>query len=86
MELSRLQQENEELRAARDVAEKNYHLLMNENNALNIKLENLGIYFFTYWRAKLTLIEIQRTFLLAILFRKARIHSKAIARRWAMNS
>ena len=40
-ELQRLKKENEELRYSRDVAEKNYHILMNDNNALQIKLENL---------------------------------------------
>ena len=42
-EITRLRQENEELRRAREVAEKNYQIVMNDNNALNIKLENLGI-------------------------------------------
>jgi len=40
-EIVRMKKENEELRHARDLAEKNYHILMNDNNALNIKLENL---------------------------------------------
>jgi len=40
-ELTRLKQENDELRNAKDVAEKNYHIVMNDNNALQIKLENL---------------------------------------------
>jgi kinesin family protein 12 len=40
-EVNRLKKENEELRFARDVAEKNYHILMNDNNALQIRLENL---------------------------------------------
>jgi kinesin family member 12 len=43
-EVNRLKKENDELRYSRDVAEKNYHILMNDNNALQIKLENLGIY------------------------------------------
>lgn len=33
--------ENEELKNAKEVAEKNYQILMNDNHALNIKLENL---------------------------------------------
>jgi len=41
-QIIQLKNENEELRQARDLAEKNYHILMNDNNALNIKLENLG--------------------------------------------
>ncbi|KAM3136802.1 hypothetical protein pb186bvf_011061 [Paramecium bursaria] len=41
MEVNRIKQENDELRNARDVAQKNYHIVMNENNALQIKLENL---------------------------------------------
>jgi len=40
-QINQLKSENEELRQARDLAEKNYHILMNDNNALNIKLENL---------------------------------------------
>eukprot|EP00697_Spironema_sp_BW2_P012623 gnl/Spiro4/29223_TR14293_c0_g1_i1.p1 gnl/Spiro4/29223_TR14293_c0_g1~~gnl/Spiro4/29223_TR14293_c0_g1_i1.p1 ORF type:complete len:657 (+),score=-29.84 gnl/Spiro4/29223_TR14293_c0_g1_i1:112-1971(+) len=40
-EVTRLKKENEELRYSRDIAEKNYHILMNDNNALQIKLENL---------------------------------------------
>jgi len=40
-EITRLKNENEELRHARDLAEKNYHVLMNDNNALNLKLQNL---------------------------------------------
>jgi hypothetical protein len=36
-----LKQDNDELRNAKDVAEKNYHIVMNDNNALQIKLENL---------------------------------------------
>jgi len=36
-----LKNENEELRHARDLAEKNYHVLMNDNNSLNLKLQNL---------------------------------------------
>lgn len=34
MELNRLGTENSELRNAREVAEKNYHVIMNDNNAL----------------------------------------------------
>ena len=41
-ELNRLKNESEELRSAREMAEKNYHIVMNDNNALQIKLENLG--------------------------------------------
>ena len=37
-----MRHENDELRNAREVAEKNYHIIMNDNNALQIKLENLG--------------------------------------------
>jgi len=40
-QINQLKKENEELRQARDLAEKNYHILMNDNNALNIKLDNL---------------------------------------------
>ena len=40
-ELDRLKQENEELRNAKELAEKNYQIVMNDNNALNLKLENL---------------------------------------------
>ena len=40
-ELTRLKAENQDLRNAKDYAEKNYHLVMNDNNALQIKLENL---------------------------------------------
>jgi len=29
------------IRNAKEVAEKNYHIVMNDNNALQIKLENL---------------------------------------------
>lgn len=39
-----MKSENEELRNAREVAEKNYHVVMNNNNALQIKLENIGNY------------------------------------------
>lgn len=39
--MSRLQQESQELRNAREVAEKNYMIVANDNNALQIKLENL---------------------------------------------
>lgn len=42
-ELNRMKSENEELRNAREIAEKNYHVVMNNNNALQIKLENIGI-------------------------------------------
>ncbi|KRX04696.1 P-loop containing nucleoside triphosphate hydrolase [Pseudocohnilembus persalinus] len=41
IEMNRLNMENSELRSAREVAEKNYHVIMNDNNALQIKLENL---------------------------------------------
>eukprot|EP00825_Cyclidium_porcatum_P038331 TRINITY_DN4421_c0_g1_i4.p1 TRINITY_DN4421_c0_g1~~TRINITY_DN4421_c0_g1_i4.p1 ORF type:complete len:230 (+),score=45.51 TRINITY_DN4421_c0_g1_i4:124-813(+) len=41
LELYRIRQENDELRNGREVAEKNYHVVMNDNNALQIKLENL---------------------------------------------
>ncbi|CAD8071215.1 unnamed protein product [Paramecium sonneborni] len=41
MEINKLKQENDELRNARDVSVKNYHIVMNENNALQLKLENL---------------------------------------------
>lgn len=34
VELYRLRQENDELRNGREVAEKNYHVVMNDNNAL----------------------------------------------------
>lgn len=34
MEMNRYKKENDELRYARDIAEKNYHILMNDNNAL----------------------------------------------------
>lgn len=34
MELNRLGTENNELRNARETAEKNYHVIMNDNNAL----------------------------------------------------
>ena len=44
-EITKLKNDNEELRQARDLAEKNYHILMNENNSLNIKLSNLGIIY-----------------------------------------
>jgi hypothetical protein len=40
--MNRLKHENEELRNAKEMAEKNYHLVMNDNNALQLKLENLG--------------------------------------------
>ena len=40
-EINRLKQENDELRNSKDIAEKNYHIVMNDNNALQIKLENL---------------------------------------------
>jgi hypothetical protein len=40
-ELNRLAAENDNLRNARDVAEMNYQYVMNENNALQIKLANL---------------------------------------------
>ena len=40
-ELDRLKSENEEIRNARELAEKNYQIVMNDNNALNLKLENL---------------------------------------------
>lgn len=32
--MNRLKQENDELRNAKEIAEKNYHLVMNDNNAL----------------------------------------------------
>jgi kinesin family protein 12 len=44
-ELNRMKSENEELRNAREIAEKNYHVVMNNNNALQIKLENIGIIY-----------------------------------------
>ena len=34
VEMNRYKKENDELRYARDIAEKNYHILMNDNNAL----------------------------------------------------
>ncbi len=40
-ELDRIKQENIQLRNAREVAERNYHAVMNDNNALQIKLGNL---------------------------------------------
>jgi kinesin family member 12 len=40
-EMTRLEHENQELRNAREVAEKNYMIVNNDNNALQIKLENL---------------------------------------------
>jgi hypothetical protein len=40
-ELDRLKTENEEIRNAKELAEKNYQIVMNDNNALNLKLENL---------------------------------------------
>jgi len=49
-ELNRMKSENEELRNAREIAEKNYHVVMNNNNALQIKLENIGI---VYWDVSL---------------------------------
>jgi kinesin family protein 12 len=33
-ELNRLKNESDELRSAREMAEKNYHIVMNDNNAL----------------------------------------------------
>jgi kinesin family protein 12 len=36
-----LKLDNDELKNAKEVAEKNYQILMNDNHALNIKLENL---------------------------------------------
>eukprot|EP01017_Pseudomicrothorax_dubius_P022962 TRINITY_DN24705_c0_g1_i2.p1 TRINITY_DN24705_c0_g1~~TRINITY_DN24705_c0_g1_i2.p1 ORF type:complete len:305 (+),score=59.14 TRINITY_DN24705_c0_g1_i2:64-978(+) len=41
LELSRLKKENEEMRNARETAEKNQSLLENENYTLGLKLENL---------------------------------------------
>lgn len=41
LELDRLKNENEETRNAKELAEKNYQILMNDNNAQNLKLENL---------------------------------------------
>jgi hypothetical protein len=32
--MNRLKQENDELRNGKEIAEKNYHLVMNDNNAL----------------------------------------------------
>lgn len=46
LEVNNVKLDNEELRNARDVAVKNYHIVMNENNALQIKLENLGIIYY----------------------------------------
>lgn len=40
-EIKRLKSENSDLRNSKDVAEKNYQIVMNDNNALNLKLENL---------------------------------------------
>lgn len=40
-EMSRLEVENQELRNGREIAEKNYMIVANDNNALQIKLENL---------------------------------------------
>ena len=39
--MSRLDVENHELRNGREIAEKNYLIVANDNNALQIKLENL---------------------------------------------
>lgn len=44
-ELDRLKTENEEIRNAKELAEKNYQIVMNDNNALNLKLENLESVF-----------------------------------------
>jgi hypothetical protein len=40
-EMNRIRKENDELRNSKEMAEKNYHIVMNDNNALQIKLENL---------------------------------------------
>ena len=45
-ELNKLKEENEELRALKETTEKNCNLAMNDNNALQIKLENLGSFCF----------------------------------------
>lgn len=39
--MSRLEKDKMELRNAREVAEKNYLIVSNDNNALQIKLDNL---------------------------------------------
>ena len=39
--MTKIKSDNEKLRNAKDEALKNYHIVMNENNALQIKLENL---------------------------------------------
>jgi len=41
-EIKRLKKEIEELRPYKTFAEKNYADILNENNALKLKLENLG--------------------------------------------
>lgn len=37
-----MKEENEHLRSLKETTEKNCNLAMNDNNALQIKLENLG--------------------------------------------
>lgn len=44
-ELARLKLENDELRSGKELAEKNYTIVMNDNHSLNVKLENLESVF-----------------------------------------
>jgi hypothetical protein len=44
-ELARLKLENDDLRSGKELAEKNYTIVMNDNHSLNVKLENLESVF-----------------------------------------
>ena len=44
-EITRMKLENDHLRSGKDLAEKNYQIVMNDNHALNMKLENLESVF-----------------------------------------
>lgn len=44
-EIARLKTDNDDLRSAKDLAEKNYQIVLNDNHALNVKLENLESVF-----------------------------------------
>lgn len=45
-ELNILKSQNDELRRVKETSEKNYNIAMNDNNALQIKMENLGFHKF----------------------------------------
>lgn len=40
-EMAKLKLENDELKNSKEITEKNYQIVLNDNHALNVKLENL---------------------------------------------